>query len=142
MRKIWCFGLLVLVLAISATGICAADVPDLVGNWVGSGPGYQEGTGYVVGVDYGNLTFTIAEQKGRVFNGEMTYQLNETDVVEGFAGAIGLDNKTFYIAEFISGYDVGTIISEDTIELIYIQDGEQDGEPGETFVQMLRRVVE
>jgi hypothetical protein len=142
MRKIWRFGLLVLVFALSATGICAAEIPDLVGNWAGTGPGYNEEAGYVEKADYGTVTFNITEQNGRLFTGEMTYLVNGTDVSEGFAGAIGADDKTLYVTEFVSGYDVGTVISEDEIELIYVQDGEQDDEAGEIFIQTLRRVAE
>lgn len=139
MKKILPIGLL--VLALSATGICAAEIPDLGGNWAGTGLGYNEEAGYVEEADYGTVTYNITEQNGRVFNGEMTYQVDGADVVEGFAGAIGADNKTFYVTEFVSGYDVGTVISEDEIEVIYIQDGEQDSEAGEIFIQTLRRVV-
>jgi len=40
--------------------------------------------------------------------------------VESLAGATGLDNKAFYVAESNDGYDFGTIISDDEIELIYL----------------------
>ncbi len=72
----------------------------------------------------------------------MTYLVDGAYVIEGFAGAIGADEKTLYVTEFVSGYDFGTVISEDEIELIYIQDGEQETEAGEIFVQTLRRVAE
>ncbi len=136
MKKILSIGLL--AFALSVTGICAAEIPDLVGIWAGSGPGYNEKAGYVEGGAYGTVTLNITEQKGPVFTGELTYQLNGTDVVEGFAGAIGSDNKSLYIAEFISGYDLGTVISEDEIELVYLQ----DGEPGEVFMQTFSRIRE
>jgi len=109
-----------------------------VGVWAGSGPGYNEKVGYTEGGAYGTVTFNITEQNGRVFAGDLTYQLNGTDVVEGFAGAIGSDDKSLYIVEFISGYDAGTVISEDEIELIYLQ----DGEPAEVFIQTFSRVAE
>jgi hypothetical protein len=69
------------------------------------------------------INIDVTEQKDRLFTGNISYTLNGTKVVEGFAGAIGLDNKTFYIAEFKEGYDYGAIISGDEIELIYLQDG-------------------
>ena len=84
------------------------------------------------------LNFSITEQKGRLFNGELIYNLNGTDVVEGFAGTISPDNKTLYIAEFISGYDVGTVVSEDEIDLMYLL----DGKGGAVFIETLRRFVE
>jgi len=37
-------------------------------------------------------------------------------------GAIGADNKTFYIAES-KGYGFGTIISDDEIEMSYLEQG-------------------
>jgi hypothetical protein len=67
----------------------------------------------------------------------MTYKLeNGTGIVEGFAGAIGLDNKTLYFAEVAGGYDLGTIISNDEIELIHLQDGKM----AETDIARLHRI--
>jgi hypothetical protein len=140
MKTIWLFGML--LSAFAATGISAAEIPSLVGTWAGTGPGYNEEAGYVNGEEFGTVTFNITEQNGRIFNGEMTYLVDGVDVVEGFAGAIGADEKTLYVTEFVSGYDFGTVISEDEIELIYVQDGEQETVAGEIFVQTLRRVAE
>ena len=123
MEKIRNFSLLVLVFL--ATGICAAEFPDLLGNWTGSWVGYDEVTGYSNSTDNGRINFAFTEQEGRVFSGNLTINLeNETEIGNDFAGAIGLDNKTLYIAEFGKGYALGTIISNDEIELIYLEDGE------------------
>jgi hypothetical protein len=135
MKAIWSIWLV--FLALSTTGICAVEIPDLVGIWAGKGPGYNDETGYMVDAD-NTLNFSIMEQNGRLFNGELTYYLNGTEVVEGFAGTISPDNKTFYIAEFGSGYDVGTVISEDEIDLMYLL----DGKAGAVFIETLRRVAE
>jgi hypothetical protein len=119
MKKIW-----VALLALLAMGICAAEVPTLVGNWTGSGTGYfAEDESYKLS-ENGSVGYNITEQKGRLFTGNITYVLNGTKYVEGFAGAIGIDNKTLYLAEIGRGYDLGTIISFDEIELMYIEDGE------------------
>lgn len=134
MKTIRSIGLV--LLALSTLGICAAEIPNLVGNWAGTETGYDKEVGYIVDTD-DILTFSITEQNGRIFNGELTYQLNGTDVVEGFAGIIDVDNKNIYIAEFVSGYDVGTIISEDEIDMMYL-----DSEAGEVFIETLRRVAE
>jgi hypothetical protein len=134
MKTIW--SICLVLLALSATGICAAEIPDLVGNWAGKGPGYNEETGYVVDAD-NTLNFSITEQNGRLFSGELTYNLNGTDIVEDFAGTISPDNKTFYIAEFISGYDVGTVVSEDEIDLMYLLEGKS----GAVYIETLRRVA-
>jgi hypothetical protein len=72
----------------------------------------------------GSIRFNIDEQKDSLFAGNATITLkNETVASGGFAGAIGLDNKTLFIASFDKGYLLGTIISNDEMELIYLSDG-------------------
>jgi hypothetical protein len=123
MKQIWC----VIFLAFLATGICAAQVPNLVGNWTGSENAYSAADGSYKLLESINISLAIVEQKGRLFTGDVTYTRNGTEIVEGLAGAIGLDNKTLYIAEFNEGYALGTIISEDEIEPIYLADGAMGG---------------
>ncbi|HEX7445177.1 MAG TPA: hypothetical protein VF300_02185 [Methanothrix sp.] len=135
MKKIWCFALLVLVFL--ATGICAAEVPDLLGKWTGLESWYGEVNGSAKLTENESLNVTVVEQKNRLFTGNMIYKLeNGTEIVEVFSGAIGLDNKTLYIAEFNEGYDLGAIISDDEIELIYLQDGKM----AETTIGRLHRI--
>ena len=123
MKQIWCLALSVLVFL--AMGISAAEVPDLLGIWTGSWSAYDEGKGYSNSMENGSLIFAFLEQDDRIFAGNVTIKLeNETEIGEGFAGAIGLDNRTLYIAEFDKGYALGTIISDDEMELIYLTDGE------------------
>ncbi|RQW79316.1 MAG: hypothetical protein EHM14_09075 [Methanothrix sp.] len=125
MKKIWCFALLALVSL--ATGICAAEVPNLLGNWTGVESWYGKVNESTKLIEDKSLNLSVEEQKDRLFRGNLTYINNGTKVVEGFSGAIGLDNKTLYIAEFKEGYDLGTIISNDDIELIYLEDGKMGG---------------
>jgi hypothetical protein len=40
MKDIWLLALIALVFSV---GICTAEVPNLVGNWTGSGVGYSKG---------------------------------------------------------------------------------------------------
>jgi len=131
MKKIW-----LVLLVFLATGICTAQVPDLVGKWTGSWNGYVAEDGSYKLMENGSINFTVTEQKNRLFTGNLTSKLeNGTETVEGFAGAIGLDNKTFYVAEFDEGYDMGTIILDDEIELIYLEDGKIGGALIERFYQ-------
>jgi hypothetical protein len=88
-----CWVLLILLSA----GICTARVPDLVGNWTGSENGYFGEDGSYKLSENMSINLSIVEQKDRLFKGNITYMLNGTKVTEGFAGAIGLDNKTLYI---------------------------------------------
>lgn len=135
MKKIWGFALLVLVLL--ATGVSAAKVPDLIGKWTGLESWYSEVNGSAKLTENQSLNFTVVEQKDRLFTGNLTYKLeNGTESVEGFAGAIGMDNKMLYLAEFNEGFDIGTIISNDEIELIYLQDGKM----AQTTISRLHRI--
>ena len=122
MKKIWCLASLMVFLTI---GICAAEVPNLTGKWTGSWSGYDEGIGFSNSTKSYSINFNFVEQKDRIFAGNLTYkEENGTRIVKEFYGAIGLDNKTLYIAE-TKGYTQGTIISNDKIELIHLEDGER-----------------
>jgi len=131
MKPIW--RLLSLIFLI--TGICTAQIPDLLGNWTATGNGYIAGDGYTT-LPENSLNFSIVEQNGRLFMGNVTYTENGTETVEGLAGAIGLDNKTIFRVEFSEGYSLGTIISENEIEMIYLEDGEM----GRVFIDRLHRI--
>ncbi len=97
--------------------------------------GYYEGAIMVMEND--STFLTITEQNNRIFTGNITFeQENGTYEVEGISGVIGADNKTLYMAEFDEGYDFGTVISDDEIELIYLQ----DGKPAEAFVERYYRM--
>ncbi|MDD1761308.1 MAG: hypothetical protein LUQ59_03665 [Methanothrix sp.] len=122
MKKVCCFVLMFLVLL---AGISAAEVPDLLGKWNGSWTSYDEGRGPHTMTENESLFFNFTEQENRIFAGNLTIILeNEIEINQGFAGAIGVDNKTLHITEFDRGYVQGTIISNDEIELIYLADGE------------------
>jgi hypothetical protein len=129
-------GLILLVLI--TTGICTAQVPDLVGNWTGSQNTYIAENGSYKLFENQSTSLVITEQKDRLFTGYVTYPSDGKVIVENLAGAISLDNKTFYVGESNEGYDIGTIISDDEIELIYLADGEN----GRTVINTLYRIKE
>ena len=118
MQKIWP-GLLIILI----TGVYAAQATDLVGNWIGNTTGYFDADGAYNMLKNDSISLAVAEQNDRLFTGSITYTREGEEIVEDFAGAIDADNKTLYIAES-KGYGLGTIISEDEIELIYLEDGE------------------
>jgi hypothetical protein len=135
MKKILSFALLMLVFL--ATGISAAKVPDLQGNWTGSWSGYDDGMGYSNLSENGSILFNFEEQKDRLFVGNLTIKVKNETFASGFAGAIGLDNKTLYISQFDKGYSLGTIISNDEMELIYLS----NGKGGSVAIDRLYRIT-
>jgi len=131
------------VLLVGTIGISVAQIPYLVGNWTGSFEGYNKNAGYMDVNKTGNLIMIISEQKGQVFTGNFSinFSLPQTGLLqetEGFSGAIGMDNKTLYIAEYDRGYDIGTILSNDTIEAVYIEDGA--GEKAGAYITTYHRM--
>lgn len=127
-------GLILLILM--TMGICTAEVPDFVGNWTGSQNTYVAENGSYKLFENQSTRLVIIEQKDRLFKGFVTYPSDDKVIVENLAGAIGLDNKTFYVVESNEGYDIGTVISDDVIELIYLADGEN----GRTVINTLYRM--
>ena len=81
MKKTLSFALLVLVFL--ATGISAAKVPDLQGNWTGSWSGYEDGKGYSNLSENGSILFNFDEQKDSLFAGNATITLKNETVVSG-----------------------------------------------------------
>ena len=118
MKKAW-LALYVLL----ATGICAGQLPDLLGQWTGPTTGYVGGNGVYNLVENESVNLSVIEQEGRLFTGNISYVRDGTEFSESIAGAIGLDNATLYVAEN-RGYGFGKIISENEIEMIYLEDGE------------------
>ena len=120
------------------TGTCIAEIPYLVGNWTGSQNTYVAENGSYTLYENQSTSLVITEQKDRLFTGYVTYPSDGKEIVENLAGAIGLDNKTYYMAEIKEGYDFGTIISDDEIELMYLADGEN----GRIVINTLYRIKE
>ena len=98
-------GILSILLILMITGICAAQVPDLVGNWTGSQNAYVAENGSYKLYENQSTSLVITEQKDRLFTWYVTYPSDGKEIVESLAGATSMDNKTFYVAESNDGYD-------------------------------------
>jgi hypothetical protein len=96
----------------------------MLGNWTGSAKGYIERAGYR-DFSVANLTMSVTEQHDRFFSGTMTFPLaNGSTRSEAFAGVIWTGGKSFRIVEYASGHDDGIILSENEIEMVYMDDND------------------
>lgn len=121
-------------LMFATIGLSAAEIPSLVGNWTGSYEGYTNSGSHIGTNEAVAITLVISEQIGRLFTGNLS-ELGQ--VTAAVSGVIALDNKTFYMTESDKGYDIGTVLSNDTIELLYLEDGEKGG----AFIDEFHRVA-
>ena len=121
-------------LMFATIGLSAAEIPNLVGNWTGSFEGYANSGSYIATDGTAAITLEISEQIGRLFTGNLS-ELGQ--VTASVSGIIALDNRTFYMTESDGGYDIGTVLSSDTIELLYLEDGEKGG----AFIDEFHRVA-
>lgn len=121
---------LLLILVSAACAGCTAPgtappaapaVPNLTGTWNGSLEGYIEGTGYIAANN--TLTLNITGQQDRIFKGTISVvETNGSVSVRHIAGALGRDGKRFTVVQSDAGYDFGTIVSGNEIELVYVSD--------------------
>jgi len=108
-------------------------IPNILGNWSGNMTGYVDGQGFT---DYSGtqITMVVTDQKDRIFTGKFVY----TEVTwepTSFAGVIGPDGMTLTIVEQEGGYNFGTFISPDEIDLVYAD----NREPFNVAIDSLRR---
>lgn len=95
--------------------------PDLVGSWTGTTVGHNS-RGFVTA---GKPTFNITMQKGFAFVGNKDYaDLAGVIHHEEFSGVINKQGE-IYIAEKEAGMIVGDLIGPDSMELVYIEDGDE-----------------
>ncbi len=111
-------------------GVCcsiAADaLPNLKGTWQGKTQSVAVGklghTEHSVKPKFTSVDFTIRidEQEGMLFYGVK----QSKKAKEQMLGVIKPDNKSIYIADH-DGYYVGTLLSPDEMEMVYLEAGTQ-----------------
>ncbi|PKL60204.1 MAG: hypothetical protein CVV33_03865 [Methanomicrobiales archaeon HGW-Methanomicrobiales-4] len=127
----------------TGTSLTLADskIPDLSGNWTGTSTGHDRAGGFD-GPSSWQFLLSVGEQKNRAFNGTISYtnilDKDKTGVI-GFSGVIGPDMKTVYLTEYTTpGFIIGQIMDPDTMELIYLESGEDASAAIDTFTREKR----
>jgi hypothetical protein len=121
-------GILLLILALTCgcttvspgSSVARSHIPDLTGNWTGTMVSYDDGIGYN-NVSGAVMTMMVTGQQDRIFTGEIILD-NQTGYYLSFrfAGVIGHDGQTISIVEQGGSSCSGSVISDDEIELIYM----------------------
>ena len=134
--------LLAMFIVIPSPTFAGSAIPNLTGTWMSAregiklaplpGAGPDSVSHAKIGFQKTTFTFNIEKQEGRCFSGFKSSAMNK----ERFAGCIGFDNKSVYMADE-DGTDQGTLVGPDKMELYYL---EANGRHGSTAaVQVLTR---
>ena len=113
----------------------SGSIPLLTGTWTGPMRGVDEGTGFS---DYPNLTMEmhVTEQHGRIFAGDMLFTSPSGKETVNITGVISRDGKTFLLSESGSGYSRGEMLSENEMELDYVD----NNPPASAAIDTLKRL--
>jgi hypothetical protein len=94
-----------------------AEIPNLVGTWVGENRTVSDKKGFVV---WGEKTVVITEQQDRRFRGHFTYPGG----TKNFFGVIYPDNISLtWVAADSHGYNHGRILGPDRMGACYVESG-------------------
>jgi hypothetical protein len=113
----------------AGTGLAESSIPDLTGKWTSKSYGHHhEKRGFFSNPE-ANGKWVIKEQQGRFFYGERSYtkkQISKKNVTEGFSGVISKDGKHLYMVDHDEDILFGDILSDGSIELIILNDGDKN----------------
>ncbi|MCK9580394.1 MAG: hypothetical protein M0Q92_08075 [Methanoregula sp.] len=120
------------VAPVTTATVSDTGTPDLVGLWTGTTTGHINAKGFR---DAGSPEFNITEQKGIAFTGYKEYpDMDGKMYYEEFSGVINKRGEIF-IAEKEYGVIIGDLIGPDTLELSYVEDGDD----AKAFIILLNR---
>ena len=111
------------------TILAGSSMPDLTGKWKTVNYGHHHEQRGFISNSEAEGSWIIKEQQGRFFYGERTYsrkQLSNSKITEGFSGVISRDGKRLYMVDHDEDILIGDIVSDGSIELILINDGDKN----------------
>jgi hypothetical protein len=104
----------------SPTASTNVNIPDMTGVWKGTGDGYTTNDGFT---HYPAATLNITAQKGQIFIGKKEYpRIDGKTYYENFSGII-TTNGEFYEADSIGGFAIGKLITPNSLEMNYLEEG-------------------
>lgn len=113
----------------SGTILAESSTPDLIGKWKTMNYGHHHEQKGFFSNSEANGKWVIKKQQGRFFYGERSYIMKasgSSKVTEGFSGVISRDGKRLYIVDHDEDILIGDILSNGSIELVMINDGDKN----------------
>ena len=113
----------------SGTIYAESTIPDLTGNWTSKTYSHHHEKHGFISNPKANGNWVIEKQMGRLFYGERIYtrgSFSSEEVTEGFSGVISRDGKRLYMVDHDEDILIGDIVSDGSIELIIINDGDEN----------------
>lgn len=113
----------------SSTTFAESSMPDLTGKWKTMSYSHHHEQKGILFNSEADGKWVIKEQHGRFFYGERSYIMkafNNSKVTEGFSGVISRDGKHLYMVDHDEDILIGDILSNGSIELIIINDGDKN----------------
>ena len=113
----------------AGTVFAQSPVPDLKGKWKSKTYSHHHEVKGFFSHPKIDGDWIIKEQQGRLFYGERSYTMkhrSKKKVKEGFSGVISRDGKRVYIVGHNEDIIFGEILSDESIELITMDDSENN----------------
>ncbi|MCX6694322.1 MAG: hypothetical protein NT074_07235 [Methanomicrobiales archaeon] len=108
-------------------------MPNLLGHWNGTSIGLMDQSGYQV--VRSSMSMEITGQDGRMFTGQVAYEMNGTQLTKNFAAIFDRDGKTFRTIENPDGFSNGIVISANEIQLVFRDNYDPSRIAIDTFVR-------
>ncbi len=118
----------VLMCFFAGTVFAGSSIPNLKGKWTTKSYAHHHNKGGFFSNPKVDGEWVVKEQQGRLFYGERSYtmkQIKNKKVTEGFSGVISRDGKRVYIVDHDEDILMGDILSENSIELVIMNEPEK-----------------
>jgi len=114
----------------AGSSLAETSIPDLTGKWISkSYAHHHEQSGFFSNKE-ADGKWTIKEQQGRFFYGERSYTKKSTNpeevFTEDFSGVVSRDGTRLYLVDHDEDILFGEILTDGSIELIMINDGDKN----------------
>jgi len=130
----------VLMCFLAGTVFAESSIPNLKGKWTTKSYAHHHKKSGFFSHPKVEGQWVIKEQQGRFFYGDRSYtmkQISNKKVTEGFSGVISRDGKRVYIVDHEEDILIGDVLSENSIELVIINEPEKNDKNHHSSVSLM-----